>query len=99
MSPKYFKLPLTEAGSNYLETFGIKEHVISWKQLYDQIEEEDQGEDEDEESFKKVKVMKENFELLLNKELFISLLHALIRSDFFRESKKRISKLLIFNIF
>jgi hypothetical protein len=45
---------LTEEGSNYLETFGIKEHVISWKLLHDKIVEEDLGEDEDEESFQKV---------------------------------------------
>jgi hypothetical protein len=32
-----FKLPLTEEGSDYLESLGIKEHVIAWKQLFDPI--------------------------------------------------------------
>ena len=45
-----FKLPLTEEGSNFLESLGIKEYVLTWKQLHDQIEEELESEDEDDQS-------------------------------------------------
>jgi hypothetical protein len=53
----YFKLPLTLEGSDYLESLGIKEHVIAWKKLFDLIEEELDSKDEGEESIKKFKVI------------------------------------------
>jgi hypothetical protein len=35
-----FKLPFTQEGSDYLESLGIKDYVLAWKQLYDQIKQE-----------------------------------------------------------
>jgi hypothetical protein len=40
-----------------LESLGIKEHVIAWKQLFDPIEEELESKDEGEESIKNFKVI------------------------------------------
>jgi hypothetical protein len=37
---------LTQEGSDYLKSLDIKEHVISWKQLFDPIKKkEDDGEE------------------------------------------------------
>jgi hypothetical protein len=41
---------LTQEGSDYLENLGIKEHVLAWKQLRDQIMKELESKDEDDES-------------------------------------------------
>jgi hypothetical protein len=41
---------LTLEGSDYLESLGIKEHVLAWKQLLDQFEEESMSKEEDDES-------------------------------------------------
>jgi hypothetical protein len=43
----YFDLPLTIEGSNYLENLGILDHVIIWKSLELQMEEEFKNKDED----------------------------------------------------
>ena len=43
-------MPLTQEGSDYLVTLGIKEHVLAWKQLLDQIFKELESKDEDDES-------------------------------------------------
>ena len=43
-------MPLTQEGSNYLESLGIKAYVLTWKQLRDQILEELKSEDEDDQS-------------------------------------------------
>ncbi len=45
----YFDLSLSEEGSEYLDSLGIKEDVITWKQFYDQIKEELENKDEDDE--------------------------------------------------
>jgi hypothetical protein len=42
-----------------LETLGIKEHVLAWKQLLDQILKELESKDEDDESIQKFKVILE----------------------------------------
>jgi hypothetical protein len=52
-----FELPLTEEGSDYLESLSIKEHVIAWKQLFDQVRKELRTGDEGEESIKNFKVI------------------------------------------
>jgi hypothetical protein len=54
---RFFILPLTEEGSDYLESLGIKEHVIAWTQLFDSIEEERMSEDKGEKSIKNFKVI------------------------------------------
>jgi hypothetical protein len=41
---------LTQEGSDYLESLGIKEHIIEWKQLYVLIKKELESKDEGEES-------------------------------------------------
>ena len=42
-----------------MESLGVKEHVIAWKQLFDQIEKELESKDESEESIKNFKVILE----------------------------------------
>jgi hypothetical protein len=71
-----FDLPLTEEGSNCLESLGIKEYVLIWKQLYDKIKEELKSEDEDDQSIWKLQVMLLALSFL-DKDLVISLLNAL----------------------
>ena len=48
-------MPLTQEGSDYLVTLGIKEHVLAWKQLVDQIFKKVESKDEDNESVYKFK--------------------------------------------
>ncbi len=50
-------LPLSEEGSYYLDSLGIKDDVITWKQLLDQIQIEFEIEDEDDESIERFKIM------------------------------------------
>jgi hypothetical protein len=55
-----------------LESLGIKEHVIAWKQLFDQIKDELKSE----ESFKNFKVILHKISDL-TKEAFLSLVYVL----------------------
>jgi hypothetical protein len=41
---------LTQEGSYYLESLGIKDHVLAWKESFDAIFEELESKDEDDES-------------------------------------------------
>jgi hypothetical protein len=75
-----------------LESLGIKEQVVTWKQWYDQIMEELWIKDEDDQSIEKFKVMLHSFQFLHNKDSFISLVYVLNKSPFFGESKNRRSK-------
>jgi hypothetical protein len=75
-----------------LESLGIKEQVLTWKQWYDQIKEVLKSKDEDDESINKFKVMLHSFQFLQNKDSFISLVYVLEKSRHFRESKNRRSK-------
>ena len=61
-----------------MESFGIKEHVITWKVMSDLIVEGLENEDEGEESIKKFKVILDDISSL-NKEVFLSFLHVLSR--------------------
>ncbi len=77
-----FKLPLSDEGSDYLDSLGIKEHVITWKQLFDQINEEIKIEDKNDESIKRFKVIINRLSFL-DKVTIISLLHAISESTYF----------------
>ena len=81
-----------------MESLGIKEQVVTWKQWYDQIVEVVKSEDEDDESIYKFKVMLHSFQFLHNKDSFISLLYVLQRSRYFEESKNRRSKQVAYDI-
>jgi hypothetical protein len=58
-----------------LESLGIKEHVVTWRQWFDQILEEIQRKDEGDDSIKNLEEMLHIFQFLENKEAFISLLY------------------------
>ena len=75
-----------------MESLGIKEQVVTWKQWYEQIMEVVKSEDEDDESIYKFKVMLHSFQFLHNKDSFISLLYVLYQSDSFLNSKNNRSK-------
>jgi hypothetical protein len=59
-----------------LESLGIKEHVIAWKQLFNPIYEELESKDESEEKIKNFKVILYKISDL-TKEAFLSLLYVL----------------------
>jgi hypothetical protein len=82
-----------------LESLGIKEQVVTWKQWLDQIVEVLKSEDEDDKSIYKFKVMLHCFQFLQNKDSFISLIYVLQRSSSFRESKNRRSKQAVYDKF
>jgi hypothetical protein len=82
-----------------LESLGIKEQVVTWKQWLDQIVEVLESEDEDNESIEKFKVMLHSFQFIHNKGSFISLLYVLQRSRYFEESKNRRSKQVTYDKF
>ncbi len=67
---------MSDEGSDYLDSLGIKEYVITWKQLLDQIEKELESEDKDDDSFERLKVILDRLSFL-DKDTIISLLHAL----------------------
>jgi hypothetical protein len=75
-----------------LESLGIKEQVVTWKQWYDQIKEVLKSKDEDDQSIEKFKVMLHSFQFLHDKDSFISLVYVLYKSRHFRESNNRKSK-------
>jgi hypothetical protein len=66
-----------------LESLGIKELVVTWKQWYDQIMEVVESKDEDDQSIEEFKVMLHTFQFLQNKDSFISLVYVLNRSGYF----------------
>jgi hypothetical protein len=81
-----------------LETLGIKEYLLTWRQLFDQIK-EGQSEDENDESIKKLLVIIQKLPLL-NKDLVISLLLALFNNNLFKKSKNSLrSKLVFYQLF
>jgi hypothetical protein len=75
-----------------LESLGIKEQVVTWKQWYHQIREVLETEDEDDQSIYKFKVMLHSFQFHHNKDSFISLLYVLSNTRYFKESKINRSK-------
>jgi hypothetical protein len=75
-----------------LESLGIKEQVVTWKQWLDQIVEVLKSEDEDDESIEKFKAMLHSFQFLHNKDSFISLVYFLYGKAYFFSSKNRRSK-------
>ncbi len=72
---------MTQEGSDYLDSLGIKEHVIAWKNLYDQLKLDLKNEDESKKSIS-------NFKLILDavsnltKDEYISLVHVLYRERY-----------------
>ena len=80
-----------------MESLGIKEQVVTWKQWFDQIMEVVMSEDEDDESIEKFRVMLHSFQFLQNKDSLISLMHLLHRSGYFEESKNRKSKKVVYD--
>jgi SUMO ligase MMS21 Smc5/6 complex component len=73
-----------------LESLGIKEHVIAWKQLSDQIKEGLYSEDKSEESIKNFKVILHKI-TDLTKEVFLSLLYVLCdRRHYFNTGSLRL---------
>ena len=63
-----------------MESFGIKEHFIAWKQLRDQILNEIMNEDEGEESINELKVILDKI-ASVTKEVLLSLVFALHKSS------------------
>ncbi len=59
-----FSLPLSEEGSDYLDSLGIKEHVIAWKQLFDQFKNELRILDEDDELIQRFKLILDRLDFL-----------------------------------
>jgi hypothetical protein len=66
-----------------LESLGIKEQVVTWKQWHEQIMEVVKSEDEDDQSIEKFKVMLHSFQFLHDKDSFISLLYVIYDSSSF----------------
>ncbi len=79
---------MSKKGSKYLDSIGIKENLISWKQLYDQINVEFKSKDEDDESIQRFKVILDRL-YMLYKDTVISLLNAISDNLFLEKNSLR----------
>ncbi len=59
-----FQLELSEEASNLLDSLGIKEEIIAWKQLWNKINDELHITDEDDELIEKFKLILEDITFL-----------------------------------
>jgi len=60
----YFSLPLSEEGSDYLDSLGIKEHAIGWIQMIKKFTKELWILDEDDELIQRFKLILDRLNFL-----------------------------------